>query len=262
MPSPFPGMDPFIESQRWQGFHTRFIVVLGDMLVAQVRPNCVVEVEEYVYLSRDDSEPDRLIEADVALVETMPKPAVERQAGESVRQEGGVATLVPAMHTVTVSRRRRQKFLTIRNRQFQHVVTVIELLSPWNKTPGDGLSEYLVKRNNIFNARTNLVELDLLRGGQRLPTREPLAQADFYAYVCRAELLPKIEIYAWALRDRLPGIPVPLSSNEVDVRLDLQLALTTTYDRCGYDYAIDYTQAIEPSLDDASLEWVRSFLPR
>ena len=57
MPSPFPGMDPFIESQVWKGFHTSFIAVLSEMLVAQVRPRYVVQIEEYVDPAREDEEP-------------------------------------------------------------------------------------------------------------------------------------------------------------------------------------------------------------
>jgi hypothetical protein len=105
------------------------------------------------------------------------------------------------------------------------------------------------------------VEIDLLRGGQRLPTREPLAPADFYAFLCRTERLPQVEVYAWTLRDRLPVVPVPLSGDDPDVPLDLQAAFTTTYDRAGYDYALDYRRPVEPSLDAFAAEWVRSLLP-
>lgn len=210
MPSPFPGMDPFIEGQRWQDFHARFINDLADLLLPAVRPRYVVDVEQYVYLAHGDEE--------------------------------------------------RQRFLTIRDREFRKVVTVIELLSPTNKTPGDGFTEYLVKRTNIFHTMANLVEIDLLRRGQRLPTREPLAPADYYAFVCRTERLPKVEVYAWTLRDRLPAIPVPLASGEPDVSLDLQEAFTKTYDRSGYDYALDYRRAVEPPLDASTSDWVRTML--
>ena len=62
MPSPFPGMDPFIGSQRWRDFRTTFVTVIREMLTPQVRPRYVVEVEEYVYLARDDEDPDRPVE--------------------------------------------------------------------------------------------------------------------------------------------------------------------------------------------------------
>ncbi len=257
MPSPFPGMDPFIEGQRWKGFHTRFVTVLGEMLVRQVRPRYIVEIEEYVYLTCDDLEPDSLIEPDFAVAETGSGPVVRSQC-----LAGTAAMIQPVVHTVPVPKRFRQAFLSIRSRQSQNVVTVIELLSPWNKTAGEGRNEYLVKRSNIFFTPAHLVELDLLRGGERLPTREPLESADFFAFVCRKERLPKAEVYAWTLRQPLPTVPVPLAGDDPDVPLDLQAAFITTYDRAGYDYALDYRRPIEPPLDPATADWVRLVLPQ
>ncbi|MGO8746646.1 MAG: DUF4058 family protein [Thermoguttaceae bacterium] len=257
MPSPFPGMDPFIEGQRWKGFHTWFITVLGQMLILKVRPRYTVEVEEYVYLARGNEDPDRLLEPDLAVAETGSGAAIRSQG-----PAGTAAVIQPVVHTVPVPKRFRQAFLSIRNRQSQNVVTVIELLSPWNKTAGEGRNEYLVKRSNVFYTPAHLVELDLLRGGERLPTREPLQSADFFAFVCRKERLPKAEVYAWKLRQPLPTIPVPLADDDPDVPLDLQAAFTTTYDRAGYDYALDYHLPIEPPIDPATADWVRSVLPQ
>ena len=228
MASPFPGMDPFIEGQRWRDFHTTFITVVREMLAPQVRPRYVVEVEEYVYLARGEEPPDRLIE--------------------------------PVIHTVPVPTRYRQAFLSIRDRQWHDVVAVIELLSPVNKKRGEGRNEYLVKRSNVFHTPAHLVEIDLLRDGERLPTREPLEPADFYAFVCRTERLPQVEVYGWTLRQALPAIPVPLAGDDPDVLLDLQAAFTTTYERAGYDYALDYRRPVEPPLERPTAEWVRSIL--
>ena len=137
-------------------------------------------------------------------------------------------------------------------------MTIVELLSPTNKTPGDGLSEYLVKRSNIFNSDANLVEIDLLRGGQRLPTRQPLEPADFYTFVFHRLALPRVDVYEWTLREPLPVIPVPLAEGDNDAALDLQAAFTTTYDRAGYHYALNYRRAVVPPLDDSVAAWVGS----
>jgi hypothetical protein len=257
MASLFPGMDPFIEGQRWRDFHTTFITVIREVLTPQVRPRYVVEVEEYVYLAREDEDPDRAIEPDVAVVESERAPV-----GNLRRPVGSTSAIAPVIHTVPVPRRYRQAFLAVRDRQWQKVVTVIELLSPVNKKAGEGGNEYLVKRSNIFHTSAHLVEVDLLRGGQRLPTREPLEGADFYAFVCRAERMPQVEVYAWTLRQPLPAIPVPLAEGDSDVPLDLQAAFATTYDRAGYDYALDYRRPVEPPLEPPAAEWVRSILER
>jgi len=255
MASPFPGMDPFIEGQRWRDFHTTFITVVREMLAPQVRPRYVVEVEEYVYLARGEEPPDRLIEPDLAVVEAGREPAAD------LRSPGASSSAIePVIHTVPVPTRYRQAFLSIRDRQWHDVVAVIELLSPVNKKRGEGRNEYLVKRSNVFHTPAHLVEIDLLRGGERLPTREPLEPADFYAFVCRTERLPQVEVYGWTLRQALPAIPVPLAGDDPDVLLDLQAAFTTTYERAGYDYALDYRRPVEPPLERPTAEWVRSIL--
>jgi hypothetical protein len=253
MPSPFPGMDPYIEGQRWRDFHTRLITVLGEMLTPNVRPRYIVEVEEYVYLAREDEDPDRLFAPDVAVVEASSQP---------IAAPAAVVLAEPAIHTVPMPARYRQAFLTIRDRQMQNVVTVIELLSPWNKAAGQGRNDYLGKRWNVFYSLANLVEIDLLRGGQRLPTREPLAPADYYAFVFRRRNVPQVEVYSCTLRDRLPTIPIPLAVEDPDVTLDLQAALTTTYDRAGYDYALDYSRPVAPPFEAADADLARNVVKR
>ena len=69
MPSPFPGMGPFIEGQMWPDFHARFINDIADLLVPEVHPRYAVEVEQYVYLAREEEAPDRLIKLGVTLIE-------------------------------------------------------------------------------------------------------------------------------------------------------------------------------------------------
>jgi hypothetical protein len=74
---------------------------------------------------------------------------------------------------------RKQRRLRLVHRPTGRVVTVLELLSPSNKTPGEGgLDSYLEKRAEILASRCHLVELDLLRGGERLPMAGPLPSGD------------------------------------------------------------------------------------
>ena len=161
MPSPFPGMDPFIESQRWRDFHTRFITVLGELLTPLLRPQYVVDVEEYVYLAREGEPPDRVLDPYLSIRETELVGA-----GSLGRAQSTLGRHVT--YTLPMTRRVPQAHLAIRYGDHE-IVTVIELLSPTNKSAGDGRTEYLVKRTNIFHTPASLVELDLLRGGLRLP---------------------------------------------------------------------------------------------
>ena len=254
MPSPFPGMDPFIESQKWEDFHASFVGILREMLVPRVRPQYMVDVERYVYVTREEEEEEvvRIIAPDAFVADT-------GQGWRESAATAGTATLQPVKHRLRLPRR-RQAYLVIRTRRHQTVVTVIELLSPWNKTPQAGVAEYLAKRTNVLYSTANLVELDLLRGGERLPTVDPLQDGDFYAFVCRPRLRPELDVYAWTLRDPLPTLPIPLAQGDSDVPLDLQAAFTTTYDRAGYDYTLDYGAEVQPALSAEEAPWLKSRL--
>lgn len=254
MPSPFPGLDPFLESQKWDDFHTRFITVISETLVPKVRPHYMVDVERYVYVTREDEEVVKIIAPDAVIADT-------RHDWRESAEAAGTATLQPVKHRIPLPRR-RQAYLVIRTRRNESVVTVIELLSPWNKTPEAGVAEYLSKRANVLQSTANLVELDLLRGGQRLPTVEPLQDADFYAFISRPRVRPDVDVYAWTLHHLLPTLPIPLAESDADVLLELQTAFTTTYDRAGYDYSLDYTVDVQPALSRQDAEWVQSLVTR
>jgi hypothetical protein len=98
------------------------------------------------------------------------------------------------------------------------LVTVIEILPPSNKMAGsEGRAEYLKKRRELQAPDVSLVELDLLRGGARLPMDAPLPSGDFFRFVARswrrapdarghAPRLPEISPPATPVG---PGSPVP-----------------------------------------------------
>jgi hypothetical protein len=102
--------------------------------------------------------------------------------------------------------------------------------------------------------------VDLLRGGTRLPTVEPLPAGDFYVYVSRGTQRPRVEVYHWNLRDRLPDVGIPLAGGDSDVLLSLASALTVVYDRSGYEYLVDYTRNVEPPLSEADERWAQEIL--
>lgn len=247
MPSPFPGMDPVIESQRFDEFHSVYLVTLAELLVPLVRPKYSVDVERYVFLSAEDDE--QVYRPDVAIAEV-------RNGTASTGGAGSVATLEPRMLAVPVSDQDGQKFLSIRSRADRRVVTMIEVLSPVNKDATGGQREYLGKRANYLRTLTNVVEIDLLRGGTRLPSKPPLTDGDYSAFVIRRGDAAHVEGYTWSLRERLPVIPVPLGEGDPDVGLDLQKAFDSTYDRRGYDYILDYHAPIHPPLTEAARQWV------
>lgn len=254
MPSPFPGMDPFVEGQRGRDFHHGLIAVIQQRLVPSVRPKYAVDVEEYVYVVKSDDEV-KPVAPDVSV--TRPETWDDAPLGAG---PGTLTALRPVVRTLPKVVRIRQAFLVIRTLDDETVITALEVLSPWNKS--GGRQEYLNKRDNVLASTANLVEIDLLRGGQRLPTVEPLPSGDYFVFVSRPERRPEIDVFAWPLRAPLPTIPVPLADGDPDVPLDLQSLFTDVYDRAGYDYALHYDRPIQRTLDAAEAVWVNQVLRR
>ena len=253
MPSPFPGMDPFIETQAWSDFHLDFLIGVRAALVPRVEPDYIVEVQRYVFLEREDDERlDFVPDATIAATD----------AGWRHFAGSAVATLAPVKNTIPMPDRKGQPFLLIQTTRGRRVVTVVELLSPWNKSPGDGVQQYRQKRIQYCQSLVSMVEVDLLRGGQRLPTGQALQPGDYYAFVSQPRSRPGVDVYAWTLRETLPTLPIPLSDGDSVVPLDLQAVFNETYDRAGYRNTLDYDEPIMPPLRADDATWVAERLGR
>ena len=242
MPSPFPGMDPFIEQQEWEDFHQRFNNALADLLAASIEPNYIARVEKRVYVETPPEHglPSRW--ADVAVMRFN-----DSHGGLAVASATDLDTATEECE-LPMAVERRETYLVIRERETQDVITIIETLSPANKRNGEGYREYQTKRDTILRSQTHLVELDLLRGGMRMPTKHRKPAADYYAIVSNADRRPRASLTHWTIRDRLPTLPIPLKRPDPDVPLDLQAALTTVYDRARYQLSLDYRAELSPPL--------------
>jgi hypothetical protein len=257
MPSPFPGMDPFIEMQEWSDFRTTFMTVIRELLTPQVRPRYVVRVERRVYLEQPFDEPDQKI-SDVAILE-------RRDISKSTTATGLLEETTPTIAAVECllpeAEEHRECYLVLRDRETLRIVTLIELLSPTNKRAGSvGRKQYLDKREEILLSRTNLVELDLLRGGRRLPMQSELPKGDYYALVRRGWRRRRAAVYAWTLRQKMPPIPIPLQMDESEPTLDLQAALDLSYDRAAYQDSLSYSQTLQPAARPEDVDWIKELL--
>ena len=254
MPSPFPGMDPFIEQQKWTSFHTRFITELCDVLVAKLSPRYEVDPEERIYLESLIAEPIRY-QADVAVHEG------DSNSADSPQPSSQIGAIEPAIYTLPMPEEQKEHFVVVRKPRGE-VVTVIEVLSPTNKRKGsDGRREYLAKRGEQLRSSAHLVELDLLLGGARLPTLPNLkAATDYCALISRAGHRPRAEVFEWSIRHPLPSIPIPLLAADPDVLLDLQSSLTAVYSRAHYRTSLDYREPLELPIRDEDLPWVHERL--
>ena len=240
-------MDPFLEGSLWTTVHMQLSAEIARQLAPRLRPRYlaltserfVLDTTEDVAVARTNLYPD------VGVAEVRPRAVGDggtAVAAAPVR----LATVMPtAVPHVTVE---------IRDAAGRQLVTAIEVLSPTNKR-GEGRLEYLAKRRGLLLSTAHLVEIDLLRQGQRVPMQEPLPPAPYYVLVGRAEARPITDVFAIPLAAPLPAIPIPLLPGDADVPLDLQLALTTVYDLLSYDLAVNYAEPTEIPLPSAEAEW-------
>jgi hypothetical protein len=252
MPSPFPGMNPYLEQDdAWHDFHERFISLIADLLVIQVRPNYIVKIDEHVYVHEFPTEPRQFRgRADVSLGRIREPGQIEPQVG---LLEPPMHVQLPALDVESLG------FVEIRDRHKRELVCVIELLSPANKRPGPDREQYLSKRRQLLSSRANFVEIDLLRGGKPMPP-EDRHPCDYSVMVSRAEDRPQAGFWPVALRGRLPSIPIPLRDPDPPARLNLQEALHRLYDAAGYEDYI-YDGIPEPPLSPDEASWAAAFVP-
>ncbi len=253
MPSPFPGMNPYLEQESvWHDFHENFLPVAREILSAQVLPRYFVKIDEHMYVHELGQEERRLAgRGDFWVAPLTPE-----------RGSGGTTELLEAPGEVGIPQIdvEGQSFLEIRDRDSRQLITVVELLSPPNKYRGPDREQYLAKTRQLLQSNVHFVEIDLLRGGPRMPWRD-LPACDYCVVVSRAERRPKAGVWPIRLRDRLPIVPVPLRQGDPDARLDLQEVLNRVYDAAGYHYYV-YTDDPVPRLSPEDAAWARQFLPR
>ncbi len=262
MPSPFPGMDPYLEGPVWESLHLLLAAEVARSLAPRLLPKYVVRPEKIYVLESpggdDEGGPSS---------STRRRPDVSVAAGDltaSLPAGGGVATLAPPLHLdVAMPDEASDPQLTVEVRDAldQTLVTAIELLSTSNKR-GDGRGEYLAKRNRLLRSESHLVEIDLLRAGRRMPMAGPLPDVPYVVVLSRADRRPASDVWPIGHRDRLPAIPIPLLAGDPDVELDLQAIITTLYDLFGLGVGLDYTRPPPVPLRPGDAAWAADLLAR
>jgi hypothetical protein len=270
MPSPFPGMDPYLEDpDLWPDVHATLISELQAELNRLLRPNYVARVEQRVFVS--DGDDADLIIPDVRVV-AGPRPTAARRLnrGTATMAATGPAAATATIEPVDVTTdpddpemiEVRHRFLRVVDARDRSVVTVIEVLSPSNKVRGSaGRRSFLDKRAEITSSLANWVGIDLLRAGARMAVRERLPAHDYRVDVSRAggHDGDRRQEKAWPipLAFPLPTIPIPLRSG-TDVAVDLQAVLGRAYERGAYDVDTDYDADPIPPLTGDTADWARA----
>jgi hypothetical protein len=245
-------MNPYLEHPAiWHDFRERFMPLAAEFIGSQVLPRYFVKIDQHLYIHQPDAAERLFIgRGDVAVTPGVPTAVTDQTATQILE--------APEQVEQVVVDEERVSFLEIRDRDSRQLITVVELLSPSNKYAGPDREQYLGKHYNLLKTAANLVEIDLLRGGPRMPWLN-LPPCAYCVVVSRWYRRPRAGAWPIDLRDRLPVIPVPLKQGEADATLDLQQVLHRIYDVAGYAYYI-YTNELEPALSAEDAVWARGLL--
>jgi hypothetical protein len=221
MPSPFPGMDPYLEDEAyWSGFHRQLIMCLYQILLPGLVDRYRARISQRHYVTEQ------------------------------------------ALFTSVIREEHHEDYIEIRQRGDGRLVTLLDVVSPANKTSPQGRDSYLDTRRLGRNANASLVELDLVLQGQ--PTleysRDGLPDWDYAVTVTRSTQPERYEIYTATLQKRLPRFRLPLAADDRDTVLDLHTAFTRCYDQGGFAAKIDYTRNPTTRITPEDQEWLNEIL--
>jgi hypothetical protein len=254
MPSPFPGMNPYLEQDDvWHDFHERALPHLAEVIGGHLPAHYIVKIDEHVYIHEPPADERTFLGRGDVFVASHQPPAQQGTTTATIPTAAPAEVTLPSVDVEGIS------YLEIRDRRDRRLVTVIELLSPTNKYSGPDREQYLGKRGRVLRSSAHLVEIDLLRGGPRMPFAPPVPECAYYVMVSRMEKRPKADFWPIQLRDPLPVFPVPLREPDGDVRIDLQAILHHVYDAARYGNYV-YEGAPQPALSPADAAWARQLV--
>ena len=259
MKSPFPGMDPYIEERGlFEDFHDDLISEIKHALGAALPARYVVRTAErpYVVIAESDGKDDHVFKPDVGVLASSPHP--------SPSNDKGIAVAEPEVDLEAISMRAfiateyQENFIEIYiNEPERILVTCIEVLSPSNKRRNtEGWNTYLRKRQGLLLGAASLVEIDLLRGGERFPMLDPWPNSPYTLLVSRRTRSPYCRVWPAHYRISLPPIPVPLVSPDPDIPLHLQPMIDAVYARSRYHQDIDYKRPLSRPLNEEEAKWL------
>jgi len=258
MPSPFPGMDPYLEDPGlWPDVHHGLISQMQAELNQRVGDNYYVRVEERVYVTDLEDAERSLMIPDLRIGQT-PKVGHMTSPPQTTIT---IDVAEPELITTLLDDEIHEAHLEVVDRVDRSVVTIIEVLSPSNKVPGSkGRASYQQKRREVMDSPCTWIEIDLLRAGDPIIPRQKLGGCDYYVHISQVEQRPKGAVWRIRLPQRLPGILIPLKSEDSAVPLDLQQVLDTAYNRGAYNKTIDYQSPPATPLPPELEGWAEQLL--
>lgn len=249
-------MDPYLEGHLWPDVHQRLAGAIADFLTPQIAPGYVARLGVYTVTDTDPDEDVGIMYPDVEVLRENRKMKEPESFYAAQPPPTTPSVSIPVFEPLDV----RVPFVEIRDKTGNHLITAIEILSPVNKRK-PGLEPYRAKRQLLQESGVHLLELDLLRRGERPFTHPMLPKAHYLALLCRAGS-GRTDAWAFNIQDTLPVLPVPLKAPDPDAFLDLGTILRDIYDRSRYDLSIDYGEPPPPpALTEAEIFWIKENTP-
>lgn len=258
MPSPFPGMDPWLEDEEvFPDLHNRLLTHLSEAINLALPKGYIATMANRVWVDDDTRrEPD-------ASVFGPDRDTGAPWTGNAAFEEAGLMLVA----TEAAPEPWEEPYLEIRSAQGRRLVTAVEVLSRANKSPGKkGRGAYLQKQGEFRLSDTNLVEIDLLRGGPHTTavaeTRlKAVAGAyDYHLSVMLTGVRDRIFVSPIRLGSRLPAVPVPLDPDVKPVFVELQPLIDHCYDAGKYAELVQYSRPCVPPLTAEQQAWAEGLL--
>jgi hypothetical protein len=219
MPSPFPGMDPYLEDARhWPAFQHQLVLALYQALAPSLGERYRARLGTRHY-------------------------AIDQVLFTSIQRE-----------------EHHEEYLEIRLRSDGRLLTLLDVVSPTNRTTPRGRAEYETQRRAARGVGANLVEVDLVLQGT--PLFDEARTWDYGVAVTRAATPDRHEVCTAGLREALPRFKLPLGRNDRDLVVDLAILFHRAFEEGKFGGRLDYTQPPKTTLRDADRDWVEALLRR
>ena len=221
MPSPFPGMDPYLEEESvWPVFQHHLVLCLYQILLPGLVDRYRAKVGQRHYTT------EQALFTSIIREEHQEDYIEIRQRGD-----GKLVTLLDiASPTNRTSAAGRQAYLDTRR-------------------DGRAAGANLVEIDLVLQGQPMLDY-----------SRENLPDWDYAVTVTRATQPERHEIYTATLQKRLPRFRLPLAGDDRDTVLDLHTAFNRCYDQGGFASRIDYQRDPATKLDDDDRHWLQKLL--
>src|SRR5579871_378977 len=221
MPSPFPGMDPYLEDDAvWPVFHHQLVMCLYQILLPNLVDRYRARVGQRHYVT------EQALFTSVVREEHHEDYIEIRQ-----RSDGRLITLVEVVSPANkLTMAGRSAYLDKRRE-------------------GKNANANLVELDLVLQGQPTLEY-----------SRDGLPDWDYAVTVTRSTQPERYEIYTATLQKPLPRFRLPLASDDRDTVLDLRIAFTRCYDQGGFASKIDYGRDPATPLNDEDREWLHDVL--